>query len=40
MMLAVDAADADKTVELINRSGQKAFPVGEVISGEKGITLI
>ena len=28
MMLAVDAADADKTVELVNKSGQKAFIVG------------
>ena len=40
MMLAVDAADADKTVELVNKSGQKAFIVGEIIKGEKGVTLI
>ena len=40
MMLAVDAADADKTVELINKSGQKGFIVGEVISGDKGVTLV
>ena len=40
MMLAVDAADADKTVELVNNSGQKAFIVGEIIKGEKGVTLV
>ena len=40
MMLAVDAADADKTVELINKSGQKGFIVGEIISGDKGVTLV
>ena len=40
MMLAVDAADADKTVELVNQSGQKAFIVGEIIKGEKGVTLV
>ena len=40
MMLAVDAADADKTVELVNKSGQKAFIVGEIIKGEKGVTLV
>ena len=40
MMLAVDAADADKTVELINKSGQKATIVGEIVKGDKGVTLI
>lgn len=40
MMLAVDAADADKTVELVNKSGQKAFIVGEIIKSEKGVTLV
>ncbi len=40
MMLAVDAADADKTVELVNKSGQKAFIVGKIIKGEKGVTLV
>lgn len=39
MLLAVDAADADKTVKLINQSGQKAYIVGEVIQGEKGVDL-
>ena len=40
MMLAVDAKDADKTVELINQSGQKGFIVGEIVEGEKGVTLL
>ena len=40
MMLAVDPADADKTVELINKTGQKASIVGEIIKGDKGVTLI
>ena len=40
MMLAVDAADADKTVKLVNKSGQRAFIVGEIIKGEKGVTLV
>ena len=40
MMLAVSPEDADKTVELINQSGQKGFIVGEIIEGEKGVTLV
>lgn len=39
MMLTVDAKDADRTVELIHQSGQKAFIVGEIIEGERGIKL-
>ncbi|HBI62447.1 MAG TPA: phosphoribosylformylglycinamidine cyclo-ligase [Lachnospiraceae bacterium] len=39
MMLAVAAEDADKTVELISKSGQKGFIVGEITDGEKGVTL-
>lgn len=39
MVLAVDAADADRTVELVNQSGQKGFILGEVIAGEKGVDL-
>ena len=40
MLLAVDAADADKTVELVNASGQKAYIIGEITEGEKGVTLL
>lgn len=39
MVLAVDAAEADKTVSLIEQSGQKAYIIGEAVSGEKGVTL-
>jgi len=39
MLIAVDSADADKAVRLINLTGEKAFIVGEVISGTKGVTL-
>ncbi len=39
MVLAVDAADADQTVKAIEAAGEKAFIVGEVVSGEKGVTL-
>lgn len=40
MILAVDAKDADKTVELVNASGQRGFIIGEITEGEKGITLV
>lgn len=40
MMLAVDPADADKTMELIKQSGQKGYLVGEIAKGDKGVTLI
>ncbi len=39
MMLAVDAADADQTVALIEKSGQKGYIVGEIISGNKEVVL-
>ena len=39
MMLAVDAADAKKTVEAIRAAGEEAYVVGEIEKGEKGITL-
>ena len=40
MLLAVDAADADKTVELVKKSGQNAYIIGEIAEGEKGIDLV
>lgn len=40
MMLAVKAEDADKSLELIKKSGQRGFIVGEIIEGEKGVTLM
>lgn len=39
MMLAVDSADADKTVEALKAAGEQAYIVGQVEAGEKGVTL-
>lgn len=39
MMLAVDSADAQKTVDAINASGDKAWICGTCKAGEKGVTL-
>lgn len=39
MMIAVDSTDADNTIKLIENSGEKAFIVGEIKDGEKGVTL-
>jgi len=40
MLLAVDAADADKTVALAEQAGEKAYIIGEISEGEKGISLL
>ena len=39
MILGVDAADADKTIELLKAAGEQAYLVGELVAGEKGVTL-
>lgn len=39
MVLAVDAADVDKTVEAIKAAGETAYVIGEIKDGEKGVTL-
>lgn len=39
MVLAVDAKDADKTIEAISREGEQAFIAGQVEAGEKGVSL-
>lgn len=39
MVLAVDAADADKTMEAIKASGETPYVLGEAKAGEKGVTL-
>ena len=39
MMLCVDAADADKTIKAIEEAGDKAYRIGEIEKGEKGIRL-
>ena len=40
MMVVVDKTDVDKTMESIMKSGEKAFVIGEIKEGEKGVTLI
>lgn len=40
MLLAVDAADADKTVALAEQAGEKAYIIGEIAEGEKEISLL
>lgn len=39
MMIAVDAADADKAVRLLTAAGETAYIMGETKNGEKGIQL-
>lgn len=39
MMLAVDAADVDKTLAAIAKAGEQGYVVGHVEAGEKGVTL-
>ena len=39
MVLAVDKADADRTVSVLNAAGEKAFVIGETVSGEKEVTI-
>ncbi len=40
MMFVVPADQADKAVELINAEGEKAYVVGEIVSGEKGVDIV
>lgn len=39
MMIAVDPADVNTTLEALGAAGEKATVVGEVVAGEKGIDL-
>ncbi len=39
MCLAIDPADADKTIAAIEVAGDKAFVLGTVVAGEKGVDL-
>ena len=39
MVLAVDPADAEKTMEAIKKAGETPYEVGTVESGEKGVVL-
>ncbi len=39
MLIAVDSADVDKALKLIEAAGEKAYVVGETVSGTKGVSL-
>ena len=39
MMVAVDPADVDKTMEAIKAAGDTPYVIGKIIDGEKGVTL-
>ncbi len=39
MVLAVDSADVDKTLHAIEAAGEKAYVVGRIADGEKGVDL-
>jgi phosphoribosylformylglycinamidine cyclo-ligase len=39
MILAVDKADVEQTMKAIEASGEKSYVIGEVRSGNKGVTL-
>ncbi len=39
MLIAVDQQDADKAMALIQEAGEKAYLIGETISGLKGVSL-
>lgn len=39
MMVAVDPADVDKTMEAIKAAGETPFVIGSIETGEKGVTL-
>lgn len=39
MMLTVDSADVDKTLEALKAAGEEAYIVGQIKAGEKGVVL-
>lgn len=40
MVLAVDAADAEQTVEALKNAGEQAYIVGEVVEGSRDVTVL
>lgn len=40
MVIAVDKGDVEKTLDVINKAGEKAFEIGYIDKGTKGIELI
>jgi phosphoribosylformylglycinamidine cyclo-ligase len=39
MVIGVDSSDADKAMKLIEEAGEKAYIIGEAVSGAKGVSL-
>ena len=39
MALAVDASQAEKTIEAAKEAGVEAYTIGEMVEGDKGVTL-
>ena len=39
MILAVDQADVEKTMQALKAAGETSYVVGEIKTGEKGVTL-
>ena len=39
MMLVVAPSEVDKTLAAVKAAGEKAYAIGEIVSGEKGVTL-
>ncbi len=39
MVLGVDPADADKTLEALKAAGEEAYVIGQIEEGEKGVTV-
>ena len=39
MVIAVEASDAEKTIAALEAAGEKAWNVGEIVAGEKGVDL-
>ena len=39
MIVAVDPADVDKTMEAMRAAGDVPYVIGEIKDGEKGVTL-
>ena len=40
MVLAVDEADINKTMEALSKAGETCYVIGEVVAGEKGVDLV
>ncbi len=40
MVLAADAADAERVIHCANAAGESAFPIGRIVSGARGVELI